>query len=105
MSKSAIEKHSLIQAFKKGYGSLFTEFSRVQPQMPKEQLQLFLKQAVKYKRRVIIQINPTTHSQQINEYMGIPEFSPYSTQIILKTFSSHTTYLLNAKDIRHIRLA
>lgn len=105
MSKLASEKQSILQVFKKGYSSLFTEFSKVQPQMPKEQLQFFLKQAVKNKKKIIIQINPTPHSQQINEYMGTAEFSPYSSQIILKTLSNRTTYLLNAKDIRHVRLA
>lgn len=105
MSKSASEKQTILEVFKKRYGSLFTEFSRVQPQMPKDQIQYFLKQSVNKQMKIIIQINPTTHSQQINEYMGTVEFSPYSTQIILKTLSSHITYLLNAKDIRHVRLA
>lgn len=106
MSKLAIETQHIVEVFRKGYGALFsTSLSKVQPQMPKGQLGLFLKQSVKKQQRIIIQVNPTAHSDQINEYIGIPVFSPHSTQIIIKTASSRTTYLINAKDIRHIKLA
>ncbi|PRY83853.1 hypothetical protein [Alkalibacterium olivapovliticus] len=104
MSKLAIETHHIFDVFKKGYGSLFSNLSKVQPQMPKNQLLLFLKQAVRKQQRIIVQVNPTAYSDQINEYRGTASFSPRSAQIILKTTNNHTTYLLNAKDIRHIRI-
>lgn len=104
MSKLAIEKQHIFEVFKKGYGSIFSNLSKVQPQMPKNQLLLFLKQAVKKQQQIIVQVNPTAYSDRINEYRGTASFSPRSAQIILKTNSNHTTYLLNAKDIRHIRI-
>lgn len=67
MSKLAIETQHIVEVFRKGYGALFsTSLSKVQPQMPKSQLGLFLKQSVKKQQRIIIQVNPTTHSDQFN---------------------------------------
>lgn len=102
MGKQAADT-PLVDYLKRGYGSLVSSFSNVQPQMPKEQIAFFLKQAVRKQTRIIVQVNPTSHADRITEFGGVAYFTPKSTQIILKTDNQQTTYLLNAKDIRHIR--
>ncbi|GAA0352291.1 hypothetical protein GCM10008932_01600 [Alkalibacterium iburiense] len=104
MSKFSSEKAIIVDYLKRGYGTLMAPLSKVQPQMPKEQLVYFLKQAVSKKASITVQVNPTTHQNSISEFTGIPYFSPTSTQVIIKTGDNRTTYLLNARDIRHIRL-
>ena len=103
MNKSAENRHSFVEYIKKGYGSLFTPFMKVQVQMPKEQIATYLKLAVKKRFPIVIQVNPTSQSEGISEFTGIPYFSPKSTQIIIKSDTGTITYLVNARDIRHIR--
>lgn len=103
MSKLSSEKAFIVDYLKRGYGSLFAPLSKVQPQMPKEQLIYFLKQAVSKQIPITIQVNPTAHQNSISEITGTAYFSPTSTQVIVNTGDTQTTYLLNARDIRHIR--
>lgn len=104
MSIISIEKQHIVDVFKRGYGALFSSLAKVQPQMPKSQLSLFLKQAVLKQQRIIVQVNPTAHTDHLIEYAGVPFFSAKSTQVIIKPASANTVYLINAKDIRHVRL-
>lgn len=103
MSRLAANSHSLVDYLKKGYGSLFTPFAKVQRQMPKEQISEYLKQAVNKRYPITVQVNPTSVSDSISEFTGIAYFSPKSTQIIIKSDLQSITYLINARDIRHIR--
>lgn len=104
MNKLATEKTIIVDYLKKGYGSLFAPLSKVQPQMPKTQLVYFLKQAIKKQLQIVVQVNPTSHSSNMTEIIGIAHFSPTSTQVIVTPDDNRTTYLLNARDIRHIRI-
>ena len=103
MSRLATSSHSLVDYLKKGYGTLFSTFAKVQMQMPKEQISAYLKQAVSKRYPITIQVNPTVQSDGISEFTGIAYFSPKSTQIIVKSEMQSITYLINARDIRHIR--
>ena len=103
MSKLSSEKAFILDYLKRGYGTLTAPLSKVQPQMPKEQLAYFIKQAVKKQMSIIVQVNPTAHQNSISEFTGTAYFSPTSTQVIISTGDNRTTYLLNARDIRHIR--
>ncbi|MER2063105.1 MAG: hypothetical protein ABS873_00510 [Alkalibacterium sp.] len=103
MSRLAENRQSFVDYLKKGYVSLFPSMTRVQPQMPKEQITTYLKLAVKKRFPIVIQVNPTSQSESISEFTGIAYFSPKSTQIIIKSNRRSITYLINARDIRHIR--
>lgn len=103
MSRLAENRHSFVHYLKKGYGSLFPSITNVQPQMPKEQIATYLKQAVKNRFPIVIQVNPTSQSESISEFTGTAYFSPKSTQVIIKSDLQSITYLINARDIRHIR--
>lgn len=103
MSRVAMDKHSLVNYIRRGYGTLFTPIAKVQLQMPKEQISTYLKQAVKKRYPIIVQVNPTSQSDSISEFSGTAYFSPRSTQIIIKSDHQSITYLINARDIRHIR--
>ncbi|GEK88033.1 hypothetical protein AB4027_07645 [Alkalibacterium putridalgicola] len=103
MNRLAENRQSIVHYLKKGYGSLFPSITNVQPQMPKEQITTFLKQAVKNRFLVAIQVNPTSQSESISEFTGIAYFSPKTTQVIIKSELQSITYLINARDIRHIR--
>ncbi|HAJ70114.1 MAG: hypothetical protein ACTHVM_06840 [Alkalibacterium gilvum] len=103
MNRQAENKHSIVHYLKKGYGTLFPAITNVQPQMPKEQISMFLKQAVKGKFPIVIQVNPTSQSDTIWEFKGTVSFSPKSTQVIVESDQKTITYLINAREIRHIR--
>lgn len=103
MSRLAANSHSLVDYLKKGYGSLFSPFAKVQMQMPKDQITTYLKQAVNKRLPITVQVNPTAQSDGITEFTGLAYFSPKSTQIIIKSDTQSITYLINARDIRHIR--
>ncbi|OJF89748.1 hypothetical protein [Alkalibacterium sp. 20] len=103
MSRLATNRHSLVDYIKKGYGTLFTPIAKVQAQMPRDQISTYLKLAVKKRYPIVVQVNPTAQSESIIEFSGIAYFSPKSTQIIIKSDLQSITYLINARDIRHIR--
>ncbi|GEK91724.1 hypothetical protein [Alkalibacterium kapii] len=103
MNINAMNRLSFVHYLKKGYGSLFPSITSVQPQMPKTQITTFLKQSVKQHFPVIVQVNPTSLSETVSEFRGSVYFSPKSTQIIVKSDQKSITYLINARDIRHIR--
>lgn len=76
----------------------------VYPQMPLKQIQHFIKQAAQTEQQVIVQMNPSSFSKQINEVTGKLSLSPQSSHVILTTELQSTIHLIQPKHIRHIRL-
>lgn len=75
------------------------------PQMPLDQIKHYVKQAVRKNNDVIIQLQPLSHDQQIEEIKGTIVFSPRSSHIILTPLDNQMIHLIQPQLIRHLRLA
>lgn len=105
MQKASEEKHRFLSFIKGNYDNYMKHRSfEVKPQMPMKQVSYFIRQAVRKKYMITIQINPTPYNNRVSEATGMAHFSPYSSQVILTAQGKKTTYLINAETIRHIRL-
>lgn len=105
MERMAEEKTNLLSLIKDNYSTYLKRRAfAVKPQMPAKQISHFMKQAVRKEVSITIQLNPTTFNKMISEATGVATFSPYSTQVILTSRDKKTVHLINAEQIRHIRL-
>lgn len=75
------------------------------PQMPVNQIQHYIKQVARKEQHITIQINPSTHSRQMNEISGKVSLSPTSSHIILTTSDEQMVHLIQPQHIRHLRLS
>lgn len=80
------------------------EEQEVQPQMPPQQLQHFLKQAARLQKETIIQYQ-LINGNQVQEISGYVELVPHSGQIIIHTKNTKLVHLIYPSSLRHIRLA
>lgn len=78
---------------------------RIYPQMPRKQIQHYLKRASHQKSYLIIQLKPSAYSDYFVEVSGTITLSPKSSHIILTPSNDQMTHLIQAKHIHHIRLA
>lgn len=105
MERMAEEKISLLSMIKDNYSTYLKRRAfEVKPQMPPRQISHFMKQAVRKEALITIQLNPTPLNKMMSEATGVATFSPYSTQVILTSQDNKTVHLINADQIRHIRL-
>lgn len=80
------------------------EKQEVQPQMPTQQLQHFLKQAARLQKEIIIQYQ-LVDSNQVQEISGYVELVPRSGQIVVHPKNTKLVHLIYPSTLRHIRLA
>lgn len=81
------------------------ETLQVHSQMPQAQILFFLNQAYQKRKPIVIQVNKTKHILAINEHTGILRYSPTEQhRAILESSNQNTTYMIDFKDIRHIRI-
>lgn len=83
-----------------------TTFATTQllPQMPKEQLLLFLEQSIQKRTTIIVQLNSSNKKDQMREWTGVPRcHGDHKDLIILE--DKNTFFLCPTHSLRHIRLA
>lgn len=76
----------------------------VHPQMPIDQIQLFVKQAARKELNVIIQLNPSPLTKEFVEVSGEISLSHRSSHVIITRESDNTVHLIQPGLIRHIRI-
>ncbi len=101
MENLQISHNQVGKIVRNSYQKLFSEpeLQGIEPQMPKAQLRLFLKQSIDRKYRVTVQFN-SQHT--IYETTGSLTDLP-SDRFILKDRHQNVTYLLSLSDIRFIK--
>lgn len=74
------------------------------PQMPFNQIELYIKQAARKEQEVTIQLNPSPFTKTATEVTGNISLSPHSSHVILADRYVSTVHLLQPHLIRHVRL-
>lgn len=76
----------------------------VYPQMPQRQIQHYLKITKDKKKKIFIQLKPSSYSKSFVEISGKIIHSNKKNQIVLNSIGENTSHIVQIKYINHIRL-
>lgn len=106
MEKNSAAKLSAFSFLSKTRFFLTDNSPTLLPQMPKEQILYFLKQAYIKSKSITIQTTDRNDLSICHEYTGKLIVSPEDhAKIILSTLDKKTMSIINPNEIRYVRLA